>query len=693
MGTARLLVSTVWALALAGVAGFATAADYSIVFDERAKDPKLALISSAGNPADWIRHRDRAKFLVKSGRCRARYDWQIGEQEIPDIEPGFRGLGDAVGLIASVAGAPATKAAVALEAVKIEDPSFAELLKAMRSPEDVAALELEIAAEWRRLEASFEEVVEGSLRYCRWIDSIWGNSAADDGLGADLIEERREYCEWVGGILRDRPPSGVRRAGGETVGLVGSELERLRKVLMKAGGLDCRSFDGYYDQGAAALAKMRRLRPRLTASRSAGFPSALARQLGDYELRLETYRNKLLRADAALETARAILADAVAEHRTGRRSELFFIHFQRLRVAFKAEEISPELLQDLADRYERIALAGERSPIGRAFDRLEGAIHTRLGTSAGKPAAGRFTGSSIASDVPDLENKARSLGERTERLADAFTAAIAAVNDRAREMLEALKDRYEKSYEQHPRVIEGRGPWQANQVLTVKLLRTDTFGLPDLAPLAITEVAAEAVLAAPSGSGEKDERTTDSKLLAADTFEVHRTTRWNVGAGVIATDLGERELGLRARPRLDEAGDPVLDDDDEPIEDLELVETGSDDQSLDYGLFVTYYLRELDLFPGEDALKPAWGPAIGFSLDKPDENAFLAFAYQPTLGVQLVGGLHVGRRNAPENGIEVGNLLPAGTAETPVRREWDTAPFIGVVFDAAVFRKLFAGSG
>ena len=97
----------------------------------------------------------------------------------------------------------------------------------------------------------------------------------------------------------------------------------------------------------------------------------------------------------------------------------------------------------------------------------------------------------------------------------------------------------------------------------------------------------------------------------------------------------------------------------------------------------------------EEAIKclDAGATIVHAHSDKPSENVYLGGIYQPTLGVQIMFGFHRGRVTTLQDGFAIGDTLSAGATEAPTRRAWEDSTFVGVVFDANVFQRLFGGGG
>ncbi len=190
--------------------------------------------------------------------------------------------------------------------------------------------------------------------------------------------------------------------------------------------------------------------------------------------------------------------------------------------------------------------------------------------------------------------------------------------------------------------------------------------------------------------------TTRVQQIATAAAEVHKIYRFNVGAGPLISWIDQPDYTVRSRNQLDDDGQVLLNDQGQALTELILVESGREQREISSALFVTYYIKKwglLDLFPGEEAFKPIWGIAFGLGLEKPEENLFAGFSYQPTLGIQIVAGAHYGQLRVPEAGITPGEtVLAPGIMEPPIREKSKLEPFLSVVFDAAVFKRLLRGS-
>jgi hypothetical protein len=167
---------------------------------------------------------------------------------------------------------------------------------------------------------------------------------------------------------------------------------------------------------------------------------------------------------------------------------------------------------------------------------------------------------------------------------------------------------------------------------------------------------------------------------ATTAWEVHKTYRFNVGAGVLFSSAQQDYFGLRPAPA-------------DPTKEL-LVQTGKDNVRFDFPIFLMTYLgKPLDVYTSHSANQNKFGTAVGFSTLDVTNNAYVGGFFQPKLGLDFIFGLHLAKRNVPDNGITPKlTILDANQTTVPIHQEWKPGVFFTVGFDALTFKKLFFNS-
>lgn len=587
---------------------------------------------------------------VNKASCTAAFRWQVDEREVAEIAPGFRGLGDVEGMLAGILAPPEAKGVVPVESATIREQTVEELLARMHTLAGVEELKQELIDEARALHRAVEALERDEREYLDLICPIQSVSACASG--------RNE----LGGLQQK----------------LGSVHTRIRTNHTNPQA-DCDDFYDHAQEVRSLLAEIQNIRRRIQSSSViASYPDRLVGIADALQNRLDAFKAKLRRAETAAAIALQVLNETAPRGNSWEPSESFLQHLRRLRETYQLEDVSAGVLQQLAKDYAQVTLrtVNARPPRPRLGMHLED-LRTEISKIRQDP--NRL-------DLDETQAELLRLTRSVARADEEFARQVKALHDILKSTIEALVvlDRNL----QRPRASGSMGPWSANQIVTVTVFEKEGFEMPDFSSLEQIRLPAGALATQGEEAPAPEEGFVE---MASGTFEVHKKYRFNVGIGVAGSGIGEREFGVRQVPRLDD-GDPVLDDMGDPIVDPVVFETGRDDEDLEFPLLITYYFKPLDSFPGEAALEPHWGISLGFGLDEPDENLFLGVSYQATLGIQLVGGVHYGRRTTLQDGIEEGDVLPAGTTEAPTRREWEAGPFFSVTFDANVFRRLLKGA-
>ena len=395
-------------------------------------------------------------------------------------------------------------------------------------------------------------------------------------------------------------------------------------------------------------------RSEMLASPEASLPASFEGRLNQQRSRVTLVETRIKALTAAIEAALAVRGTDMAYQ------EAFLQSFKRLGETYSGEAFPDFMLWELAEAYA----AARRS------DR-EGSLAESWGNVK------RWLVETALADVVELRDETTDL---RKTVMDNYGRLASKVN-RVNADLRAGRGTLLAAYR---RVTQREQVWllpagNSNRTVHVRILERPLLGIRErVAPPLAGDAEADAA------SGPK------YSLAASHTYEFHRFHRFNIGAGILLSGIDEQEFSVRPAPRLDELGEPVLGEGGQPLMDLVAVEAGDNSQTRELGLFVTTYFRRQDRFPGPGAFRRALGAVFGFSLERPEDNLFLGFSYQPTLGIQVVGGLHWGRIEVLEDGIEPGvTALPFGAMEAPTREEWELEPFLGVVLDVGVFRRIF----
>ncbi|MCL4820282.1 MAG: hypothetical protein KJ067_14135 [Vicinamibacteria bacterium] len=434
---------------------------------------------------------------------------------------------------------------------------------------------------------------------------------------------------------------------------VENAVAAVRAVEDAAGKPPAAGCSGAYQLREAAEmaeAELSRVEATITTSGLGSKASALQERLRVLGAEIGIHAARVDRARAAVEIARSSLGwECEAAPQTTSATECdapVEVGLERLKraVAAYGATATGEALRRIYDHYEterprvRYALMQDLAKLGVALS--SAAVDGQLGAQR----------------------------ESVRRSSASLETWGAGADDRVRDMRKALRRHFADST--YASTVDVRPRFTGNTVLSLKVRRQvfDPLAPPATEPPAAVEVASAS-------------------------YEVHKRYLFNVGGGFMISGIGNREYAVRQYRRLDADGQPVSDDDG-PIFDKKLVESGSDARSQDFALTFTAYLpRRLDTFHASAARRPTTGLMVGFSLEKPTDNLYAGLVLQPTLGIQLTAGVHFGKRSAPQDGIvpEV-TVLPADTTAPPIRDEWSRALFFSIGFDASVFSRLFGSS-
>lgn len=139
-------------------------------------------------------------------------------------------------------------------------------------------------------------------------------------------------------------------------------------------------------------------------------------------------------------------------------------------------------------------------------------------------------------------------------------------------------------------------------------------------------------------------------------FEVHRFYRANIVAGFVASSLHTREYGVATTAQLDANGKPVVGANGAPVFNTTPVVGAARRPQLHPYVGVDWYFKAQDFFPGKGHFfRP--GLMFGYGLDEVN-SFFLGPNIETRWGLDIGGGMHVGRESFLAPGIEPG---PNGT--------------------------------
>ena len=621
---------------------------------------------------DFFEDGEVVKLRVDNALCGTQFRWYASEKSIPDADPGFRGLENAEGLIASVLPAPAAHGVVPLEALVIADRTVADLFQLLLSAEGAGEVEAELHSEQRAMQVTLTGLERKRKIYDRWLDKLTGL----EGQARRFWLEDRTHTYSAGGILGDWEQLMLHRSQfiAETLGIHCKAPQSHRNCSAAAASsppITCGKFQQRVDEVNEVLSRAASVRREIQTSPEAAYPRALEADLATFFLRLEAYRGKVERTQAAAQIARKVVKESgCARISVWNEPLLKLLH--RLDQTYSLDDVTTAVLREISKESWRLTCNHLSKKLKEIADELE--------SRSLQPAPGmKFPAGTLA----ELDERAMQLESESSELADRFEKKILALNQDLRATLRQLDQLHDRT----ARTVyaEAIGPWNGNHTVTVRVSQKRTFQLPDMTGLD------KVVIEQGAASTTVVEPVEDFREVASTHFEVHKLRRFNVGGGVVLSSLDEQEFAIRSTPRLDEMGAQMLSAEGTVLLDPVLVSSGTDTQRVAFALFVTWYPRKRDLFPSPGAFKPAGGIALGFTFDQPQENILIGGVFEPTLGVQIIGGYHRGRLSVLQDGLNVDDVLPPGTSELPTRQEWDDAIFLSVAFDINIFTRLFGG--
>ncbi len=188
-----------------------------------------------------------------------------------------------------------------------------------------------------------------------------------------------------------------------------------------------------------------------------------------------------------------------------------------------------------------------------------------------------------------------------------------------------------------------------------------------------------------------DEQPQIKEVIFQASIEVHELYRFRITAGPVYSSLIDKNRTNFQR-QTNSGGQTVITSDT------------ANDAPVNYPIFLKIYLHP----DGRDVLyNPPWLPIttksfakflkdpintnffhrvsgiIGINLvDEPQNNFYIGLGFEPALGVDIIGGVHVGKITALRGGFTEGQIL---TTETPITKDiFQTGYFAGVMVDVGV---------
>lgn len=188
-----------------------------------------------------------------------------------------------------------------------------------------------------------------------------------------------------------------------------------------------------------------------------------------------------------------------------------------------------------------------------------------------------------------------------------------------------------------------------------------------------------------SESDKEDKKESLKKF----TFPIHEIYHFNIRLGFIYSTLKNPEYGVR----------DIFTPDSSQKQRV-LVITSEGDTQFDPALSVVYYPKgnDLRLDPNRKELKERFHWVVGFPLRRVFESFFVGINYELSIGVDIIAGVRTGKVKklisdmVPyEPGTTGYTILPQEFTndDIPLKEKWDYSYFLGIVFDTAVFTRLF----
>jgi hypothetical protein len=588
---------------------------------------------------------DVVAFTIVNAPCGVRFRIERTEFAVAELGADVRGLDSVEGLIHGTLAPPPTAGIEALPEVVISELTLSQVLTLLRVWEGASALKLKLRNEWQLLQEAFAASQRGENAYRAAV------CAQTDLSGQGIA------C----------PPF----TGTRGVDKLDDELDDLLKRAKEPK--KCPSFSDLVADTNSHLNKIKSLRTQIAGPPIGSKAPELVADLRALQLRTTRYRENLELVLEGVKIARELLADEVTRGVT----LAYFDRIQELKQRY-GDTIHEADVQELAITYRRFR-ATERTKIQAELTEIQNwilSLDPNLG-SGSLPAA--------VPSIPSLRSDIDALILAVATDKNAFVGKITSFNNKLEDYFKALDGVYEKT-KRDPIDVTPVGSFSSNIVLIVKVFAQETYRKPDLETLNEIELPAGAIV----GEGDAPEPSENEyELEGTDRFQFHKTYRYNIGGGFMFSALEDKQFGIGLVPRLDDNGNPVVDETGDPVSDGTLIETASDSQ-LNLALTFGYYILPMDVFPG--ARRWNVGLMLGVAFSEPTKNFYYGFMLQPTIGVQFLIGLHRGFITEPEPPYEIGSILPPGTTQPPVIERPDTDLFVGINLDINLFRKVFGSN-
>ena len=692
--------------------------------DKNKKDPVVIYYDARQDKFCYGDNCQAAPLPLETGEhailevCHARFgeqfDFTMTEKTFPEAGAPVRGLDDVAGLIKGLPGTPGAKGAALLESARFTPfPDVNTVVGRLRSLQDVIDLKTELQLDLESIQYGSHTLDEEQKKYRRAICQMTALVPEADCIDREL----GLYFQQVTRIppLVDDAEIKIKKLQGE--------LNTAQSFAPLASGVDvsCPSnFDPkkgqakYTDRNQFVcfvrttnllIGHFKNLRAMIQQPPLGGGAADLISALEEYKLRIFTFQKKLKQVRAAIEVENILLNND---------PNLLLSRLKKIQDSYK-DVITSDDIQKIADDQKTFLKNQERGKIQAELSGLE-----KAGGELGKK-------ESILQDLKcDTQRQAYTI-----RAIDlSFGARVYHVNQTLVKEIKELYHLYDES-EVAPLFVQ-MFTWGGNTGVILNVKASDSFKPLDLSKLELpaetlgveaggatpaspfTPAAAPAAVnlqsqstppaaspaptgggsaPAPGGGGNAGQApggnastvtTTDLPVTASTStaFEVHKTYRFNVAAGVLFSSLRQDSYALRTPTTGGSTSNP------------QLVLTGRDHLRLDFPIFLTTYIPSpLDVFANGSANKWKFGTAVGFSTLDVTNNGYAGAFLQPKLGLDFIFGLHLGRRKVPDRGITLNTpILDPSITTPPVHQEWKPGFFFTVGFDALTFKKLLFGA-
>ena len=659
---------------------------------------------------------DPVVLEVCHARFGSQFDFTVTEKSLPEAGAPVRGLDDVAGLIKGLPGIPGAKGVGVLESVKFTTyPDVSTLVARLHSFQEMIELKTELQLDLRSIQNG-EKILEEDYRKYRI------------GICQMTLQVGAAYCQNLGIPLTEAnwAPSRVDTVEAKIQNLKG-EVDQAASAVPIARGLgvacpndippstgpqyrDRNQFVCFVNHTNLIIGQFKTLRALIQQPPLGSAAADLISQLEEFRLRVFTYQGKLDQVKAAVQVEKVLIASD---------PNVLLSRLKKIQDSYK-DVVTPDDIDRIAKTQQDFIDRRETNEMRKELDVLS--------TCCGETEPQKTTTDTLIKDA------SRKI-EEIRRIDLSFGAHVYQVNQELVQHIRGLYELYGRS-EVDPIFVQ-MFTWSGNTGVIFSVKAADSFkpldlnkldlpmetnGVdasitpppPLLAPIAVqgpiagqsqnnaTGVAGPQTatpgssplpggtpVAAETPSGNVSTTTTSDFSVAASATtaaEVHKTYRFNVGAGILFSSARQDNFALRNVPGTDSNGNPT--------NNLLLVQTGKDSVRFDFPIFLmTYVGKPLDVYTSYSANQKKIGTAVGFSTLDVTNNAYIGGFFQPRLGLDFIVGLHLARRNVPDRGIVPGvTILDPNTTSTPIHQEWKPGLFVTVGFDALTFKKLFFGA-